>query len=236
MDRSCTVLALATSLLFAGAACERSIEPIDVADGCPAQPLRGPIAYEAEPAAHLIGDFESGTDALATVDGRNGSWILGTDGSSGRVVAEASNRCAARGNYAGHFAGKDFARWGANWTAVFMGSGGPAAPYDASKYSGISFWAAFGGDNGPEFDVPMGMTTMDNAWNSRLCSVCMDFYRTRVRLSHHWQRFVLRFSEMAQDGRGVPQVPFMRKDQMVGFILWPTQQFDIWIDDVRFEP
>jgi hypothetical protein len=28
----------------------------------------------------------------------------------------------------------------------------------------------------------------------------------------------------------------MRQDQLVGFIIWPLQPFDIWIDDVRFEP
>jgi hypothetical protein len=33
----------------------------------------------------------------------------------------------------------------------------------------------------------------------------------------------------------VPQIA-MRRDQLVGLIMWPNHQFDIWIDDVRFEP
>jgi hypothetical protein len=237
MARSCPNFFLAMLALLAGTGCDASLDPIQVADGCPGRPLRGPLAYVGEPSIQLIADFEKDTDALANVDGRSGSWVVGSDGSSSeKPIAERSGQCAGRGSYAGHFAGRGFTRWGANWTAVFEPtSGGSPVPYDASKYSGVSFWAAFGGDNGPDFAVSMGITTMDNAWNSHLCQVCMDYYRTRVRLTHDWKRFVLPFVSMAQDGHGSPLVP-MRKDQMVGFILWPTQQFDIWIDDVRFEP
>jgi len=64
----------------------------------------------------------------------------------------------------------------------------------------------------------------------------MDFYAAKVPLSHDWQRFVVPFDNMRQSGTGKPQVPIMRRDQLVGFIIWPQQQFDIWIDDVRFEP
>jgi hypothetical protein len=221
--------------LLVGAGCDASVDPIQVAAGCPGRPLRGPLAYANEPRNQLIDDFETNTDALKNVDGRNGLWVLGADGSSGNLVAEPSGRCAARDSYAGHFAASGFTRWGANWTAVFeQPSGGTAVPYDASKYSKISFWAAFGADNGPDFAVSLGVTTMDNAWNGHLCQTCMDYYRTKVPLTHDWQRFVVSFASMAQDGHGSPLVP-MRKDQMVGFIIWPTQQFDIWIDDVRFE-
>lgn len=236
MLRSFTVFALALSSLLLGAGCESSVEPIRVAAGCPQQPLRGPLAFQGEPVNQLIDDFESGNENLADVDGRVGSWVIGDDKASGRITSEASDQCAARGRYAGHFASQGFGRWGANWTAVFVNvPNAPAAPYDASKYNAISFWGAFGANNGPDFEVALGVTTMDNAWNSHLCQVCMDYYKTTAALSHEWRRFVLPFASMAQDGHGSPLVP-MRKDQMVGFIIWPTQQFDIWIDDVRFEP
>ena len=80
---------------------------------------------------------------------------------------------------------------------------------------------------------------MDNAWNGGICNnaigACMDYYATTVLLTHQWQRYVIRFQDLAQSGQGSPLLP-MRKDQMVGFILWPHQDFDIWIDDIRFEP
>jgi hypothetical protein len=219
--------------------CGPSVDPINVAFGCPGQPLRGPEDSAAhEPADRLIDDFDDGDISLPQppVEGRDGSWIKGSDGSAGKLIVEVSDQCAARGGFAGHFAARGFTSWGNNWTAVFHPSvNNTAVPYDGSKYSAISFWAAFGSDNGDSFAVPVGLTTMDNAWNSKGCTVCMDYYAAKVPLTHDWQRFVVPFDQMAQSGFGNPQVP-MRRDQLVGFIIYPRQQFDIWIDDVRFEP
>ena len=40
---------------------------------------------------------------------------------------------------------------------------------------------------------------------------------------------------MSQSGQGFPQVP-LRLDQLVSIMIWPEKTYDIWIDDVRFEP
>jgi len=234
--RGATCVLLLAAVQVCGG-CGPSVEPIEVAAGCPGKPLRGPQDYAGAPTEQLIDDFEDGNKLLAPYGGRDGSWILGTDFQTAALTAEVSSRCAARGKYAGHFAASGSTLWGNNWTAVFLStasSSSPAVPYDGSKYSAVSFWAAFGEDNGAPFQVPMGLTTMDNAWNSNGCTVCMDFYAAKVPLSHDWQRFVLRYDDMAQSGFGVPQVP-MKRDEVVGFIIYPRQQFDIWIDDVRFE-
>jgi hypothetical protein len=231
------ILAVASG---AGCGQDQSVDPIQIQPECPDLPVRGPLKYASEPAVQLIDDFESGPDDydLPQVGGRTGYWALGTDGSSGVLIAEVSGKCAARGNYAGHFEGRGFTNWGNNWTAVFVSTGGgsTAVPYDARGYSGISFWAAFGQDNPQAFSVPVGVTTMDNAWNNpSVCGKkCMDYYKTTVPLTRTWQRFVVRFDSMAQEGWGDVITP-MKKDQMVGFIIWPRQEFDIWIDDVRFE-
>ena len=240
--RGATCVLLLAAVQFCGG-CGPSVEPIEVGSGCPDQPLRGPQSSAVgEPDDQLIDDFEDGNKTLAPEGDRDGSWILGQDFQTAALTAEVSSHCAARGKFAGHFAASGSSLWGNNWTAVFLATPTPippavasqALPYDGSKYSAISFWAAFGGNNGPLFQVPMGLTTMDNAWNSNGCTVCNDFYAAKVPLSHSWQRFVIRFDRMAQSGTGNPLVP-MRRDQLVGFIIWPRQQFDIWIDDVRFE-
>jgi hypothetical protein len=217
------------------AGCDASLEPITVAEGCPERPLRGPLGYESEPAEQLIDDFEDGDKNVATVSGRSGAWVLGSDG-TGAITEETSSRCAARGEHAGHFTGKGFTDWGANWTAVFESDGTAlAVGYDASKYRAISFWAAVGPAAAPPFEVPVGLTTLDNAWNSALCAVCMDYYRTTITLTREWQRFELPFDALAQAGTGDPITP-LRKDALVGLIFWPTRPFDLWIDDARFEP
>ncbi|MBN2577203.1 MAG: hypothetical protein JXP73_21760 [Deltaproteobacteria bacterium] len=218
-----------------GAGCDPSVQPIEVAPGCPDQPVRGPAQFP--PAGdRLISDFELGSTNLAPVAGRDGSWIIGAESTSVSHVGEPSSRCAARGAWGGHFAARGFSSWGVNWTAVFRNAGGgPAVPYDGRAFSGISFWAAFGGDNGAPFEVPVGIVTMDTAWNGGICSPCTDHYMTKVALTSSWQRFVVRFADMAQAGTGLPQLP-MRRDQLVGFVVWPDRNFDLWIDDVRFEP
>jgi len=78
-------------------------------------------------------------------------------------------------------------------------------------------------------------TVLDVAWNGGVCTQCMDFYRTLVWLTPNWQRLLIRFDDLAQNGTGDPQVP-LRRDQLVGFIVWPDRDFDVWLDDVRFEP
>jgi hypothetical protein len=228
---------LATLLL--GGGCGGSVEPIVTPPGCPRQPVRGPSQFASEPLMQLIDDFETGDGHLSMQGGRNGYWVIGTDG-TGSLNATQASQCAGRGGWAGHFGARAWTGWGNNWTAVFQApQNNTAVPFDARAYGAISFWAAFGPFNPVEFAVPFGVTTMDNAWNGGICNYaagnCMDIYGTKIPLTHEWRRYVIRFEDLAQSGRGSPLVP-LRKDQMVGFIIWPTQDFDMWIDDVRSAP
>jgi len=216
-----------------GAGCSPSLEPIAVDPECPQQPLRGPALYANEPADRLLSDFESGTTELADVADRNGSWIHGRDLTSISVTIGPSMQCAARGQWAGQLAASTPTSWGNNWTAYFRsnGSSSPAA-YDGRAYGGVSFWAAFGAENGPSFGVPFGIATMDTLRPS-CTDHCDDHYMAHVTLTREWRRYELRFSDLAQEIE--PQTP-MRLDQLVGFIIWTQQQCDVWIDDVRLEP
>jgi hypothetical protein len=219
-----------------GSACSPSLEPIAVGPGCPEKPFRGPEQYANEPADRMLADFEpDGTEDLVKVAGRDGSWVRARDLTSQSVTIQPEKDCAAEGKWAGHFAASTPTGWGNNWTANFRSGSGPVA-YDARAYGGVSFWAAFGGDNGPSFAVPFGIVTMDTAPNSPICGTnCSDDYMKGVPLTNDWQRYELRFQDLAQAGWGAVQTP-MRRDQLVGFIIWTKQQCDIWIDDLRFEP
>ena len=215
--------------LALGGGCAPSMEPIRVGPGCPEMPLRGPVLDANEPADRLVSDFEDGTTQLAQVAGRDGSWVRARDLTSTSVTIEPSMACAARGAWAGHFATSTPTSWGNNWTADFRTG---TAPYDGSAYGGVSFWAAFGGDNGPSFGVPFGMTTTDTVQPT--CTThCGDHYMVPITLTGDWRRYDMRFDELMQ--QDAPQTP-LRIDQLVGFIIWTQQQCDIWIDDVRLEP
>jgi hypothetical protein len=212
-----------------GGGCSPSLEPIVVSPECPQKPFRGPEAHADEPAERLLSDFESGTTELVEVANRDGSWVHGRDLTSVSVTIGPSMDCAARGQWAGQLAASTPTSWGNNWTAYFRAG---SATYDGRAYGGVSFWAAFGADNGPDFGVPFGIVTVDTLRPS--CSThCDDHYMTEVTLTRDWRRYELRFDDLVQEG--VPQVP-MRREQLVGFIIWTRQQCDIWIDDVRLEP
>jgi hypothetical protein len=216
-----------------GGGCTPSADPIVVARDCPENPLRGPELYADEPADRLLSDFESGTTELVEVADRDGSWIHGRDLTSVSVTIGPSMECAARGQWSGHLAASTPTSWGNNWTAHFRAPGANApTPYDGRAYGGVSFWAAFGGENGPFFGVPFGIVTVDTL--PPMCGAhCNDHYMTSVTLTRSWQRYEIRFDELAQET--APRTP-MRRDQLVGFIIWTQQQCDIWIDDVRLEP
>lgn len=216
-------------------------------------PIRGPSQYADEPADRLLDDFETADANMPKIAGRNGFWVLGVEPSSadggadayvGSWTAESSGKCAARGLRAGHFHGTRGSLWGANWTGLLEpASNDVAGSWDGRAYNGVSFWAAVapGGGAAP-VDVSMGIMTMDNIWNGGVCNVqqggqCQDAYQTKVPLTTAWRRFSYRFDDLKQAGFGNPLTP-MRRDQLVGFIIWPTHTagFDIWIDDLRFEP
>ena len=220
------------ALLFGGS-CAPSADPLVVARECPEKPFRGAEVYAGEPADRLLSDFEDGTAELVDVAGRNGSWIHGRDLTSISVTIGPSMDCAARGQWAGNLAASTPTSWGNNWTAYFRAPGANApTPYDGRAYGGVSFWAAFGAENGPAFAVPFGIVTVDTI--APTCGAhCNDHYMTAVTLAREWQRYEIRFDDLAQEI--TPQIA-MRRDQLVGFIIWTQQQCDVWIDDVRLEP
>jgi hypothetical protein len=235
-----------------GAACSPSIEPISVDRQCPNMPFRRPQEYaKAADPDLLITDFEGDDHTqLAKVGHRDGSWILGneTNPTPTLLIAKPLDDCAALGQWSGHFQLSAPTSWGANWTAVFrVYPTGTAVPYDARAYGGISFWAAFGGNNRVSEHVAFGVTTLDTAWNNGICSTsctsvstwvsqcssCNVPYLYNVSLTRDWQHYVVRFDQMAQ---APPAATPLRRDQLVGFIMWPRQEVDLWIDEIRFEP
>jgi hypothetical protein len=219
-------IALLSALAMVAAACEVAVTPIEVPDHCPEMPLRGPTAAADVPIARLIDDFEDGNNAIVAVAGRNGYWTSMNNLSSTMIDAGPSNACAARGGWAGRFSAAGFTSHGASWTGYFSAPSPGIVPYDGEAYSGVSFWAAVVDEKGP-FPVELGVSTMDTIGS-------YEYYGTTVQLTNSWQRFVLPFSSLTQTGTGT-RYP-MRLEALVAFIIWPAQgDFDIWIDDVRFE-
>jgi hypothetical protein len=239
-------LAFGVSLAAGSAAlggCGANVAPIEVQFGCPEMPLRGPEAFASAPPETVIDDFEDGDARLTQVAGRNGSWV--GVGSMGATTAfEASDRCVARGTHSGHLSSVATLTYQANFNAVMIDPFAEGNGFNAGAYSGFSFWIAMGETQKPPFETPIGVTTVDTVAGGNVCSapggVCGDYYairpEKRIPLTHTWTRHVVHFDELFQYGFGIPQVMPLNKNALVSIMIWPEPQFDIWLDDVRFEP
>ena len=232
---------LVLGLLLSAAAlagCDPSLTLINVPPGCPDKPLRGPAEFAPASPDDVIDDFEDGDMALSRVGGRTGTWVgFGTPG-MGTVFGEPSDVCVAHGKYSGHLTGNDLVAFGGNWNGVLIDPFAQAIPFDATSYSGFSFWVATGVKAVPPLVLPIGVMTTDTSGPAGICSFCGDYYRDRVHgsipLTHTWTRWVVKFDDLGQSGQGMPQVP-LRRNQLVSVMIWPENTYDIWIDDVRFE-
>jgi hypothetical protein len=196
-------------------------------------PIRGPEQWaEALPDA-VIDDFEDGDLKVLAVAGRSGSWYS-FPVASPTAAGDASTKCVARGTRSGHFV-VTTGDSPTNWNATMVDPFTAVIPYDASVWSGFSFWIATGDPAGEGTVMTVGINTPAVVAGGS-CTTCGDYHSTPVTLTRHWTRWSIRFDDMKQRGFGVPQVPRLPKNQLVNFIFWPPNPFDIWIDDFRFEP
>jgi hypothetical protein len=224
------LLLLATVALLP--ACEAGIDPIDVDPRCPKQPLRGPEQWPPASLESVIDDFEDGNLLTARVGERMGSWYS-YPVASPVATGEASNLCAARGKFAGHFtveAAPTPGDTGTNWNATMIDPFSSIIPYDASQWSGFSFWIAAGDmPDGAATEMSVGINTTD------VLATGTDYHaKNGIPLTRSWTRWSIRFDELEQRTGGAPMT--FRKDHVVNFIFWPRNPFDFWIDDFRFEP
>jgi hypothetical protein len=221
------------------AACEPSpLNLIQVRAGCPNMPLRGPAEFPPVAPEDVIDDWDDGDMWLTRIAGRTGSWVgYGTPGQA-TALGEPSNACVASGAYSGHLTGVDLVNFQSNWNGTFIDPFSGMNTFNANGYTGFSFWVA-AGDKAvrPLEDMPIGLMTRDTTAGGDVCAGagCADYYRTRIPLTTTWTRWVVRFMDLAQSGQqGAPQQP-LNITQLVSVMIWPQKNYDIWIDDVRFE-
>ncbi|MGH1346411.1 MAG: hypothetical protein ACRBN8_32895 [Nannocystales bacterium] len=125
-------------------------------------------------------------------------------------------------------------------TIVFAGYGlnfvDPKAPYDASAYEGITFFARRSANSGASLRVKIPDVSTDAEGGQ--CTECFNDFGKAVELEEHWQQFVVPFDSMKQmPGWGAPRPGSIDSAAIYGvqFQFNAAQtEFDIWIDDVSF--
>jgi hypothetical protein len=204
-----------------------------VRPGCPSTPLALPL---------LIDDLESGS---GTFNGgkpvRNGSWyayndrsVTGTQ-SPVSIAGEAlppddAKPPACTGRKAAHTHGRGFAMYAA--LGADLANVPTKSSYDASAYSGVSFWAK--GRGAVRFMISSKNT--DPIGNVCLQG-CNDHFGIDIgQLSNRWVFYTILFAKLSQSGFGT--IETWDPHNIYG-TLWqvdPAREFDLWVDDVAFVP
>lgn len=122
----------------------------------------------------------------------------------------------------------------------------PSAPFDASEYEGVSFWArtvpgarsmfrlslpdAFTDENSEVDGVPVCQFINPKELTDNSCDKFGKYFLT----TSDWQFITIPFSEMRQAGFG-KQAPYFDITRLLGIGFdYKQGQWDFWIDDVGF--
>jgi hypothetical protein len=132
--------------------------------------------------------------------------------------------------------------WGAGVTGQFNGG----APFDASEYQGIMFWAKkgqVGVESAVTVSIPTiqdtyqeGGTTCKNPATPGKSDGCSDGFNKAIALRTTWILYLVYFADLAQQGYGYkPPGGFDKKHTLaVNFGNKQAAPFDEYIDDLAF--
>jgi endoglucanase len=252
-----THLTVLTVLILLGALAAGCVippeQPPSIVPGSPASigahasaPAAGPVANSSSKdcgEGALIDDGEDGNNQALPNGGRGGYWYTFKDKGATVVEPEA-------GAFGGTFAMSDgghASSWGARFhgkigtgAVVFAGLGvnfvDPKGQYDASKYTGVSFWAkrAESSTGKVRLKVPDANTDPEGG----VCTECFNDFGADFTFTTEWKQYVVPFKTMRQlSGWGAPHKPHVSADKLYGLqfqVQVPSANYDLVIDDVRF--
>jgi hypothetical protein len=188
----------------------------------------------------LIDDLNDGDRFLVKAGGRVGAWKTSDDGTSGGSMVPDPNTTFVSTDtgdpnwkYAVYVKGSGFTSQG---SSVSLGLG---APYDASKYTGISFWAK--SDAGSTYarvqfpdkdtDLDAGLCTMSGPAST----MCYDHYGYRFQFAPGWNKYIIPFKNLSQDGWGRKGTAFDPSTLFEIIFLFPANSsYAVWIDNLAF--
>ena len=190
----------------------------------------------------LIDDLDDGDRFIPMVNGRSGAWTDSHDSSpsskmfpdpnTGFVPSATGDACR---KYAAYVYGTGYVIWGSDF---WFGLG---SPYNASKYTGITFWAKV--DPGTSSVVRFAFPDKDTQPDGNICqtgissgsTACYVHYGQRVTLSTTWTKYTLSFGSLSQEGWGHAGTAFDPASLYeVLFQIPVNATFGVWIDDVAF--
>ena len=187
------------------------------------------------PADDVIDNFEDGDFFLLAKGGRTGNWYAYGDG-TGTVTEEIkSSKRGATSAKVMHTTGADFTSWGSGVGVDLNNAGAGQADkkvYDASAYTGVTFWARAETTLMVSVVLPDGNT--DAA--GKVCTVCDHHWFKPIQVDTEWKRYTITFESLALENGTEPVPTAFDAAQLVAlqFRLASGQTYDLWFDDVAF--
>lgn len=195
--------------------------------------IAGPPPPPPPPILDLIDDLEDGDLDIIEEGGRNGSWYTSSDETGDSVALENTDDAAHEGERSVSAVGSGYTSWGAGLGLTFVTDGGSLLPYDASIYTGFTFWVKANQGAGRAMRVLVRDTQTDPVGGQ--CEDCYDHFMKHVDLTGEWQQVHVRFAEIRQQGFG-DKFPAIDLTELVGieFQTPANVDLDVRIDEIGF--
>jgi len=194
------------------------------------------------PADFAIDDAEDNNNQILIQKDRKGYWYTFVDKAGSTLSPPAGTKfiMSAGGPKESHHAARMLGKVSGNGDPLFAGMGfsfaNPKGPYDASAYTGVSFWAKVGA--GSIKTVRLKVPDIDTDPDGKRCTECFNDFGADLTLTDKWQKYTIPFATMKQmDGWGSPAPATVDKSKLYG-LQWQVSaqgaSYDIWVDDVQF--
>jgi endoglucanase len=191
----------------------------------------------------MIDDGEDGNNQNMPEGNRGGYWYTFRDqkGTTIEPVAgtDGGTFAMSEGGKSSQFAARFHGKIGTG-APLFGGMGmnfiDPKAPYDASQYAGISFWAKKGDNSVAKvrLKVPDANTDPDGG----VCAECFNDFGGDLTLTNEWKQYIFPWKSMKQmPGWGNPRKPHVTPSKIYGIqfqVNVPSANYDIYVDDLKF--
>jgi endoglucanase len=183
----------------------------------------------------LVEDMEDGDTRILVRQGRGGYWFTSVDPEGSTIEPSGNFKMASPGRDGSkHAARMQGTMAEAGWSVYALMAfniADPTGPYDASRYTGISFWAK--GPGHIRFKVPDLYTVPGGGF----CKDCYNDFGVELALTSEWERYTIPFEWLSQQaGWGDPR-PEVSREALYG-MQWQFgsrgRTYDVWVDDVSF--
>jgi hypothetical protein len=210
--------------------------PSPVASAGPASVLPARCGERVDADDGLIDDGEDGDFKIAATGGRCGGWMVGKDEKSSIEPKDHKQIMTAGGpdksKMAVHVQGTTASNEDACAATFMILACGNM--YDATKYAGITFWAKSGSKSPAKirFAVTDGQTDPQG----KIDDLCTRHFGKTLEIGTEWKKYTVPLADLTQ-GAGEQRYATVDSHRLfsLGWALSAGQDFDLWLDEVRFD-